>query len=61
MKNFILKTITTIMVIILLFGIMTLDTPDTNVPAFMCLVAFAWLFPFCYANNWFEKDGEIDE
>ena len=49
-KNFILKTITTIMAIIFIISACALDS-HSWIPGILCAVSAAWLALFCYAND----------
>lgn len=41
--KFIIITMTLLTPILLVFGILTINTPDTATPEIMCLIALAWL------------------
>lgn len=53
-KNFILKSITFIALVIFVFCAMCLDSVN-NIPFIIgCFVSGIWIFLFCYANNYFD-------
>lgn len=53
MRKTVLKTISLIMGIVFLLGMISIDS-DSYIPVIMCMVSIAWFIPFLYANNFFE-------
>lgn len=51
MKNIILKSITVIMVVILLLGMSMMDSDNQIIPMMMIVVPIIWLGLFMYANR----------
>lgn len=50
-KNIILKTITTIAVLVLWFGLSTADFEYLGRTFMLIGIPMAWIMLFCYANN----------
>lgn len=51
MKNIILKSITAIMVVILLLGMSMMDSDNQIIPMMMIIVPIIWLGLFMYVNR----------
>ena len=60
MKNFVLKTITVVMVIIFIVAGSSIDALSWQ-PTIWCAISLAWIVVFCIANNFFrDYRGERD-
>lgn len=55
MKNLILKTITCFVVIMLFLWVASLDSAF-ELPFWMALAGFGWIFYFGWANDWFPEE-----
>ena len=54
-KNFVLKSITTVFAILFIFCVCCLDS-DTNIFYIGCIVSLLWFIPFGIANGAFNND-----
>lgn len=54
-KNAIVKLITLVAFLVLLFCITAIDTEGTSIFYLGALVSAAWLFTFAYANGYFDS------
>lgn len=51
MKNIILKAITAIMTVLLIFGMCSMDSENQIIPSIAIIVSVVWLGLFMYANR----------
>lgn len=58
-KNFVLRTITTIASAGVVLSAGCADSPNSNVPLIICIVCLAWIVLFCYANGYFNYDRRM--
>lgn len=54
MKNFILKLITILSIILVVFGICTMDSENQIVPICCIVIPCIWIILFLYANYYYE-------
>jgi hypothetical protein len=53
--NFILKAITVVAVMVLIFCACSVDSMEILLPTLLMTFSTLWLFLFGLANNWFEE------
>lgn len=58
-KNFVLRTITTIAAAGVVISAGCADSPNGNTAFIVCIVCLAWLTLFCYANGYFNYDRHM--
>ena len=58
MKNLILKAITTVDVLALFVWVLSLDSVF-ELPYWVAVVGFGWLYFFGWANDWFEEKKKV--
>ena len=57
MKNLVLKAITCFVAVMLFFWVVSLDSVF-ELPFGVAVIGLAWIYYFCWANDWFEATNK---